>query len=77
MTQSPPDWLITRQAVDAIGVSDETLAKWRRSGLLQPGIHYRRKSAAPKSPVLYHWQRCIEANAAASARNPATLELTT
>ena len=70
------EWLPTRYAVEAIGVSDDTLAKWRQLGLLKPGEHYRRKSPSPQSAILYHSQRCIDAMAAATARDPAALEQT-
>lgn len=34
-------WACARQARDYLGVSEKTLARWRDSGLLKPGKHWR------------------------------------
>ncbi len=63
-----------RAAADQLGISERTLHRWRSSGLLQPGEHYRRKFPATNSPLLYQLERCEQTMAAAFARDARTLE---
>jgi hypothetical protein len=72
-TQSPA-WVPQRAAADQLGISERTLHRWRSSGLLQPGEHYRRKFPATNSPLLYQLERCEQTMAAAFARDVRTLE---
>jgi hypothetical protein len=69
-----PAWVPQRAAADQLGISERTLHRWRSSGLLQPGKHYRRKFPATNSPLLYQLQRCEQTMAAAFARDVRTLE---
>ncbi len=50
------------------GVSEKPLARWRDSGLLKAGKHWRRKFLTGNSPVLYHLRLGEEAMGEASAR---------
>jgi predicted site-specific integrase-resolvase len=68
-------WAPSRDAADYLQVSERTLLRWRDSGLLQPGRHYRRKFPAVNSPLLYQLQACEQAMTEAFARDPRTLEL--
>ena len=68
-------WVPQRAAADELGVSERTLLRWRSAGMLQPGVHFRRKFPAVNSPVLYQLERCEEAMTAAFARDFRTLEL--
>ncbi len=72
-TQSPA-WVPQRAAADQLGISERTLHRWRSSGLLRPGEHYRRKFPATNSPLLYQLERCEQTMAAAFARDARTLE---
>ncbi len=69
-----PAWVPQRAAADQLGISERTLHRWRSSGLLQPGMHYRRKFPASNSPLLYQLERCEQTMAAAFARDARTLE---
>ncbi len=69
-----PAWVPQRAAADQLGISERTLHRWRSSGLLQPGMHYRRKFPATNSPLLYQLERCEQTMAAAFARDVRTLE---
>ena len=69
-----PAWVPQRAAADQLGISERTLHRWRSSGLLQPGEHYRRKFPASNSPLLYQLERCEQTMAAAFARDVRTLE---
>ena len=68
-------WVPQRAAADELGVSERTLLRWRAAGLLQLGVHYRRKFPASNSPLLYQLERCDQAMTAAFARDHRTLEL--
>jgi len=46
-------WVGSRAAADALAVSERTLHRWRSSGLLKPGVHWRRKFPTANSPLLY------------------------
>jgi hypothetical protein len=46
-------WETGSNTAFALGISERTLARWRSSGLLKPGTHWRRKFPNQNSPVLY------------------------
>lgn len=68
------EWVDARAAGQCLGVSEKTLARWRKAGLFQAGVHWRRKFPSINSPVMYHLQRCNEAMNEATARSAALLE---
>ena len=68
------EWADARSAGQYLGVSEKTLGRWRKAGLLQPGVHWRRKFPSTNSPVLYHLERCNTAMNEATARSAALLE---
>ena len=70
----PMEWLDARSIGRLFGVSERTLCRWRKAGLFQPGIHWRRKFPSLNSPVLYHLERCDAAMSEATARTPHLLE---
>ena len=63
-----------REAHDQLGVSERTLARWRATGLFQPGQHWRRKFPSPNSPVQYHLDQCQAVMSEATARSAHHLE---
>ena len=68
------EWADARSASYQLGVSEKTLGRWRKAGLLQAGVHWRRKFPSSNSPVLYHLERCNNAMNEATARTAALLE---
>ena len=44
-------WLPNKEAADELGVTLRTLYRWRREGLLLPGIHYGRSSEGRSSRI--------------------------
>jgi hypothetical protein len=62
------------KAREELGISERTLARWRASGLLKPGKHWRRNFPTPNSPVLYHLPSCEETMGEATARSADLLE---
>lgn len=73
-TTTTGPWLTAREARDHLGVSEITLARWRRSGLLRAGRDWRRKFPTPRSTVLYHLDHCEAVMNEATARSVALLE---
>jgi hypothetical protein len=73
---NPPScrWATAREARDHLGVSEVTLARWRKSGLLRAGRDWRRKFPTPNSPVQYHLDACQSAMCEATARSVELLE---
>ena len=69
-----PIWIGASQAASSLGISISTIYRWRSSGLLKPGIHWRRKTPSSNSPVLYHLERCNQAMAAATTTGLDTVE---
>ena len=67
-------WLDARATGRALGVSEKTLARWRKAGLLQVGIHWRRKLPSANSPVLYQLELCNRTMNEVTARSAAVLE---
>ena len=47
------EWLPTGQALAALGLSRNTLHRWKRLDLLKEGIHYRR-GLTPRSPIRWN-----------------------
>ena len=72
---TPTQWAPARAAADYLQVSERTLHRWRSAGLLQSGVHYRRKFTATNSPLLYQLEQCDKAMTEAFARDHRTLEL--
>jgi predicted site-specific integrase-resolvase len=68
-------WASQRAAAEYLGISERTLHRWRQSGLLQPGTHFRRKFPNPNSPLLYKLELCEQAMSATFTRDFRTLEL--
>lgn len=52
------NWMGSRQAARALGMSERTLRKWRAGGVLKPGEHYRRKGPNARSELIYNVQAC-------------------
>ena len=46
-------WLPTGRALVAIGLSRTTLHRWKREGVLEEGLHYRR-GLTPRSPIRWN-----------------------
>ena len=69
-----PIWIGASQAAGSLGISISTIYRWRSSGLLKPGIHWRRKTPSSNSPVLYHLERCNQAMATATTTGLDTVE---
>jgi predicted site-specific integrase-resolvase len=67
-------WFDARTTGRALGVSEKTLARWRKAGLLQVGIHWRRKFPSANSPVLYQLELCNRTMNEVTARSAALLE---
>jgi hypothetical protein len=74
LNASQSQWLDARSTGSALGVSEKTLSRWRKAGLLKAGIHWRRKFPSPNSPVLYQLELCCQAMSEATARCAALLE---
>lgn len=68
-------WVPQRIAADELGVSERTLLRWRSTGLLKIGVHYRRKFPTSNSPLLYQLELCDQAMTKAFARDHRSLEL--
>ena len=68
------EWADARSAGQLLGVSEKTLGRWRKAGLLEAGVHWRRKFPSRNSPVLYHLERCNSAMNKAAAPSAAFLE---
>ncbi len=62
MSQGP--WVSSLEASKVLGVSQDTLEKWREVGYLKPGTHWRSAPNAnfvPWTPeVIYHLMWCKE-----------------
>ncbi len=67
-------WATAREAREHLGVSEVTLARWRKSGLLKPGRDWRRKFPSHNSPVLYELESCQSVMSEATARSVELLE---
>ena len=49
-------WVSTKVIAEYLEVSEKTLQRWRTSGLLKLGIHWRRKFPSTKRYLLYDWR---------------------
>ena len=62
MDKSP--WVNEEEASISLGLSEETLQKWREVGYLKPGTHWRscpNEQPVPWKPkVIYHLSWCKE-----------------
>ncbi len=74
LSHQAQEWGDARSAGQLLGVSEKTLGRWRKAGLLKAGVHWRRKFPSSNSPVLYHLERCNSAMNEAAARSAAFLE---
>ncbi len=70
----PSPWLTAPQAAVALSVSISTLYRWRVSGLLVAGTHFRRKFPSINSPILYHLPRVEQRMAQMSATDLSAIE---
>jgi predicted site-specific integrase-resolvase len=61
MTNLATPWATQRAAADYFQISERTLLRWRNAGLLELGVHYRRKFPVVNSPLLYHLEVCEQA----------------
>lgn len=72
MYKNRPDegvkWVVGRQATEEIGLSDYTLKRLARSGVLVEDVHYRR--VGPYQNSKYHWnvEACIKSSRTRSLR---------
>jgi predicted site-specific integrase-resolvase len=53
-------WMSSHQTARELGISVRTLRRWRESGRLKPGEHYRRKGPSPDSDVIYNVAACVQ-----------------
>ena len=68
------DWLTARETAAYLRVSERQLLRWRKTGILETGVHYRRKFPSPNSALLYQIKLCEKAMVDAASRNVETLE---
>ena len=47
-------WVSTREIADYLEVSEKTLQRWRNTGLLKLGIHWRRKFPTTNRYIVYN-----------------------
>ena len=47
-------WLSTKDICNHLEVSEKTLQRWRNSGFLKLGIHYRRKFPTTQRYIIYN-----------------------
>ena len=67
-------WTTTRETADYLSVSEKTLQRWRKTGLLKLGIHWRRKFPSSNSHLQYQIELTEQAINDACARDARTLE---
>ena len=46
-------WISTKKIADYLEVSEKTLQRWRNTGFLKLGIHYRRKFPTTNRYIIY------------------------
>ncbi|MCY7276624.1 MAG: hypothetical protein LH702_23540, partial [Phormidesmis sp. CAN_BIN44] len=70
--RTEPDWRLTQEEAQALGVSAEQLRKLRRRGLFKSGYHYRDISVpgSGKSRWQWHVVRCGKALEVPSDKRP-------
>lgn len=47
-------WVSTKEIANYLEVSEKTLQRWRKTGLLKLGIHWRRKFPTTNRYIVYH-----------------------
>ena len=47
-------WFSTKEIASYLEVSEKTLQRWRNSGFLKLGIHYRRKFPTTNRYIIYN-----------------------
>ena len=47
-------WVITKEIANYLEVSEKTLQRWRNTGFLKLGIHYRRKFPTTNRYIIYN-----------------------
>lgn len=67
-------WSPQPETALALHVSERTLIRWRTSGFLKQGKHWRRALPSPRSRVLYNIEQCEKDVAKACSRDGAMLE---
>tara|TARA_R100001440_G_scaffold154_1_gene425 strand:- start:549 stop:785 length:237 start_codon:yes stop_codon:yes gene_type:complete len=48
-------WVSTKEIAEYFEVSEKTLQRWRKIGLLKLGIHWRRKFPTTNRYIVYHF----------------------
>ncbi len=52
-------WINTNSIADRLGISKKTIYRMKNAGVLVKGRHWIRSNpGAPKSPMVWHYQRC-------------------
>ena len=69
------DWHTAKETAAYLRVSERQLLRWRKEGILEAGVHYRRKFPSPNSALLYQIKLCEKAMVDAASRNVETLEI--
>ena len=49
-------WISTKEIADYLEVSEKTLQRWRNTGFLKLGIHYRRKFPTTNRYIIYNFE---------------------
>ena len=47
-------WVSTKEIANYLDVSEKTLQRWRNTGFLKLGIHYRRKFPTTNRYIIYN-----------------------
>ena len=47
-------WISTKEIANYLDVSEKTLQRWRNTGFLKLGIHYRRKFPTTNRYIIYN-----------------------
>ena len=47
-------WISTKEIANYLDVSEKTLQRWRNTGFLKLGIHYRRKFPTTQRYIIYN-----------------------
>ena len=61
-------WLSNKEAADELGVTLRTLYRWRREGLMLPGVHYGRSSEGRSSRIFINVDAVIGLMAATALK---------